>query len=126
MTVLANMIGAGTTVTAVASAGSAGSLPEAAKAAKLSQAAESFEGMMLGEMLKGLQFGGVPGSGDAEDAQASGESGGAGETIRGMATEALAKALAHHGGMGIAKKMVDEVKAESDAVQRRQRGAKVP
>ena len=103
----------------------AGALSEAAKTAKLTEAAQSFEGMMLGEMLKGLQFGGVPGSGDAEDAQESGEGGGAGETIRGMGTEALAKALAQHGGMGIAKKIVGDVKAESDAVKRRQQGGKV-
>ncbi len=123
MTPLANLTAVGVLKTGAAPV--TGGLSEAAKTAKLTEAAQSFEGMMLGEMLKELQFGGVPGSGDAEDAQASGEGGGAGETIRGMGTEALAKALAQHGGMGIAKKIVGEVKAESDAVTRRQQGAKV-
>ena len=102
-----------------------GGLSEAAKTARLTRAAQQFEAMMMGEMLKGMQFGGAPGTGDAEDAESSGEGGGAAATIRGMGTDALARALAEHGGMGIAKKLVGEVKAEGAAVKRRQDGAKV-
>ena len=55
---------------------------------KLVDGAREFEAMMLGQMLKGLSFGGAPGE-DAEDADA-----GAAGTVRSFGTEAVAKAVA--------------------------------
>ena len=69
---------------------------------------------MLSQMLKPLHFGaGVDERG--EDT----EGGGAADTIRGMATEALGKALAQHGGLGIARKILREVTTEGEAVEAR-------
>lgn len=76
---------------------------------KLVKAAEAFEAMMLNEMLKPLKFGAEVDSGGDESA------GGAGDTIRGMGTDALGKALASHGGLGVARKIVAEVTREHDA-----------
>jgi Rod binding domain-containing protein len=76
---------------------------------KLVEGAQSFEAMMMGEMLKPLQFGaGVEDGGEPS-------AGGAADTLRGMGTDALAKALVSRGGLGIARKIVDEVTAEEQA-----------
>lgn len=75
--------------------------------AKLVDGARQFEGMMLQEMLKPLHFG------EAEAAE-DGSGGGAGDTIRGFATEAFAKAIAAKGGFGIAEQIVRQVEAERD------------
>jgi flagellar protein FlgJ len=91
----------------------------AAKRAKLADAAEQFEASMLREMLKPLQFGAAADAGGEESA------GGAADTIRGLGTDALAKALASHGGLGIARKIVKEVTAEHQAVDKREKGTKV-
>ena len=77
--------------------------------AKLVNAAQSFEAMMLNEMMKPLHFG----NGVDEGGDESGE--GAAGTIRGMGTETLSKALSAHGGLGIAQKIVAEVTREHDA-----------
>jgi flagellar protein FlgJ len=91
----------------------------AAQQAKLVEGAQSFEAMMLGEMLKPLQFG--AGVEDGDEASA----GGAAETVRGMGTDALAKALSSHGGLGLARKIVDQVTAEHDAANRKSGRTKV-
>jgi Rod binding domain-containing protein len=75
----------------------------------LVEGAQSFEAMMMGEMLKPLQFG----SGVEDGGEPS--AGGAADTLSGMGTDALAKALASRGGLGIARKIVDEVTAEQQA-----------
>lgn len=77
----------------------------AAKDSKLATAAHEFEGMMLQEMLKGLNFG------DSPDA-ASESSGGATESIRTFGTEAMAKAIAAHGGFGLANQIIQQVTRE--------------
>jgi len=77
--------------------------------AKLVSAAQAFEAMMLNEMLKPLHFGAGVDAGGEESA------GGASDTIRGMGTDALGKALASHGGLGIARKVVAEVTREHEA-----------
>ena len=87
--------------------------------AKLVGAAQEFEAMMLGEMLKPLHFGaGVDEAGDEGQ-------GGAADTIRGLATDALGKSLAAHGGVGIARKIITEVSAEHEARTKIKKGTKV-
>jgi Rod binding domain-containing protein len=90
-----------------------------AKTAKLADAAQQFEAMMLTEMLKPLHFGSGVDEGGEEGP------GGAADTLRGMATDALGKALAANGGMGIAKKIVEDVTKEGESREARRRGAKV-
>ena len=82
--------------------------------AKLKDGAREFESMMLGEMLKPMHFGGVPGS-----EEEGGDS--AGDTVQGFGTEALTKAIASGGGFGIARQILRQVTAEHDA-----QGGKVP
>jgi Rod binding domain-containing protein len=89
------------------------------KTAKLVNAAQEFEAMMLNEMLKPLHFGSGVEDGSEESA------GGAAETIRGMGTDALGKALASHGGLGIARKIVADVTKERDHAKAQMKGAKV-
>ena len=87
---------------------------------KLVEGAQSFEAMMLGEMLKPLQFGaGVQDGGEPS-------AGGATDTLRGMGTDALAKALASRGGLGVARKIVDEVTAEQQGRDKAKGVTKVP
>jgi Rod binding domain-containing protein len=89
------------------------------KLAKLTSAAQSFEAMMLNEMLKPLHFGAGVADGSEDDA------GGAADTIKGMATDALGKALASGGGFGIARKIVKQVTAEEEATKVRRGETKV-
>lgn len=86
--------------------------------AKLRDAAQQFEAMMLGEMLKPLQFGGAP----AADEEGGG---GANDTIRSFGTEAVAKAVASHGGFGIARQIIRQVTAEREGREAEQSGTKV-
>lgn len=75
---------------------------EAAQHARLVDAAQQFEGMLLKEMLKGMQGG--------EDGDDSG--GGSNETLRSYGVEAVAHAIAQGGGIGIARQVVAKVSAE--------------
>jgi Rod binding domain-containing protein len=109
----------GTPRAATVSAGT-GIAPSAdAKTARLVNASQEFEAMMLNEMLKPLQFGAGVEDGGEES------SGGAAATIRGMGTDALGKALASHGGMGIARKIVADVTKERETTKVQGKGAKV-
>jgi Rod binding domain-containing protein len=81
---------------------------DGAKTAKLSKAAEEFEAVMLNELLKPLHFGAGVDQGEEEP------SGDAAETVRGLGTDALGKALAAQGGFGIARKVVKEVTREAN------------
>jgi Rod binding domain-containing protein len=76
---------------------------------KLADGAHEFEAMMLGQMLKGLSFGGAPGD-DPDDSDA-----GAAGTVRSFGTEAVAKAISAGGGFGLARQMIRQVEAERDA-----------
>jgi flagellar protein FlgJ len=78
---------------------------DAAAHSKLVDAAQQFEGMLLQEMLKGMQ-----GSKDGEDGDDSG--GGSNETLRSFGTEAVARAIAKGGGFGIARQVINKVTAE--------------
>ena len=77
---------------------------DARQQAKLVDGAQQFEGMMLAQMLKPLQFGEAAGADESE--------GGANDTIRSMGVEALSKAIAQGGGVGIAKSVIKQVTAE--------------
>jgi len=78
---------------------------DAAQHTKLVNAAQQFEGMLLQEMLKGMQ-----GTKDGEDEDDSG--GGSNDTLRSFGTEAVAQAIAKGGGVGIARQIVNKVTAE--------------
>jgi flagellar protein FlgJ len=81
-----------------------------ARQAKLADAAQQFEGMMLQELLKPLQSGksgdesggGGFGTGDADRDTAL-------DTISSYGTEAVAAAIAKHGGLGIAKQVMRQI-----------------
>ncbi|HEY0263720.1 MAG TPA: hypothetical protein VGC07_04285 [Granulicella sp.] len=75
-----------------------------AQHAKLVDAAQQFEGMLLQEMLKGMQTGK-----DGDD-----DSGGEGDndTMRSYGVEAVAHGIAQAGGIGIAKQVVAKVDRE--------------
>ncbi len=77
---------------------------------KLTDGAHQFEAMMLEEMLKPLKFGESPDAAGEAD-----RGGGAGSTIQGYGTEALAKAISDGGGFGLARQIVQQVAAEDRA-----------
>ncbi len=83
--------------------------------AKLEDGARQFEAMMLQEMLKPLHFGGSPDEADSE--------GGEAETIRGLGTEAVAKAIAKAGGFGLARQIIRQVGQEDQSKIRGSGGA---
>lgn len=91
--------------------GASAALPAKAADKKLVEGARDFEAMMLGQLLKGLSFGGAPGE-DPEDSEA-----GAAGTVRSFGTEAVAKAVAAGGGFGLARQIVRQVEAERDATK---------
>jgi Rod binding domain-containing protein len=81
--------------------------PVSQRLAKLTDGAQSFEAMMLGQMLKPLRFGGSPGASDDDGNTDAGA-----DTTRGMGTEALARAIASGGGFGIARQIIRQVTSE--------------
>lgn len=97
----------------VTTAASLGALDPAdrARRAKLQDAAQQFEGMMMQELLKPLQ------SGKDGDENESGGGFGTGDperdtsldTMSSYGTEAVATALAKHGGLGIAKQVMNQI-----------------
>ncbi len=89
-----------------------------ARSARLADSAHQFEAMMLQEILKPLNFSASPGS--DEDSESSG----AGSTIQGYGTEALAKAVSDGGGFGIAQHIIQQVAAQ-DAKRQPAAGSKV-
>ncbi|NYF80157.1 hypothetical protein [Granulicella arctica] len=81
---------------------------DAARHARLVDAAQQFEGMLLQEMLKGIQSGKEElGSGESDSGDDSGD------TLRSFGTEAVATAIAKGGGVGIARQIVQKVTLES-------------
>ena len=108
---------------AIAVAGASQQAPAPAAAAvehrKLTGAAQQFEGMLLEEMLKpmkqhGFCRGDGDDGGDSDDDNKDGGSG-LGDTLSSYGTEALATAIAKGGGMGIAKRVVEQVEREKSA-----------
>lgn len=87
---------------------------DAAQHRKLVDAAQQFEGMLLQEMLKGMQSGKDElGSGDGSGKGGDDSSGDdSGDTLRSFGTEAVARAIAKGGGVGIARQVVRKVEIE--------------
>jgi Rod binding domain-containing protein len=87
---------------------------EAAQHAQLVDAAQQFEGLLLQEMLKGMQTGK-----DSQDADSGDDdSTGSNDTLRSFGTEAVAHAIAKGGGVGIARQVVEKVTTEHAYSQR--------
>lgn len=78
---------------------------------KLTDAAQQFEGMLLQEMLKPMKEHGFCEDDGQSDESKDGNSG-FGDTLSGFGTEALATAIAKGGGLGIAKRVVEQVEGE--------------
>ena len=81
---------------------------------KLTDAAQEFEGMLLQEMLKPMKEHGFC-EGDGEDGSDDKDSSGFGDTLSSFGTEAMATAIARDGGLGIAKRVVEQVEGEKAA-----------
>ena len=94
-------------------AGAVGVEKDAAQHRKLVDAAQQFEGMLLQEMLKGMQSGKDElGSGDGSDKGSDTSGDDSGDTLRSFGTEAVARAIAKGGGVGIARQVVRKVEIE--------------
>jgi flagellar protein FlgJ len=79
---------------------------------KLTDAAQQFEGMLLQEMLKPMkEHGFAQEEADGDDKDASGY----GDTLSSFGSETLATAIAKGGGLGIAKRVVEQVEGEKAA-----------
>lgn len=74
--------------------------------AKLVDAAQQFEAMMMQEMMKPLQAGNDGWGGEQQNDDP------AADTVSGFGTEAVAKAIAKGGGLGIAKQVIQQVTLE--------------
>jgi len=79
---------------------------------KLTDAAQQFEGMLLQELLKPMKEHGFC-QGDGQD-ESDGKDSGSGfaDTLSSFGTEAMATAIAKGGGLGIAKRVVEQVEGE--------------
>jgi flagellar protein FlgJ len=78
---------------------------------KLTNAAQQFEGMLLQEMLKPMKEHGF----GQEDSDDDGDKAGGssfGDTLSSFGSETLATAIAKGGGLGIAKRVVEQVEVE--------------
>jgi len=78
---------------------------------KLTEAAQQFEGMLLQEMLKPMREHGF-GQEQSEDKE---DGSGFADTLSSFGTETMATAIAKGGGLGIAKRVVEQVEAEKVA-----------
>ena len=88
---------------------------EALQHRKLTDAAQQFEGMFLQQLLKPLSA--------KEDGEQDEDAGSGGSTYQSLGVEAMAKAVAAGGGMGIAKSVVKQVELEQH--QRHEEATKV-
>jgi len=78
---------------------------------KLAGAAQQFEGMLLQEMLKPMREHGFC----QDESEDKGEGSGFADTLSSFGTEAMATAIAKGGGLGIAKRVVEQVEGEKAA-----------
>lgn len=79
---------------------------EAQRHAKLTDAAQQFEAMMMQELLKPFATGQNGWGGEEQSTDA------AADTMSSFGTEAVAKAIAKGGGLGIAKQVIQQVTEE--------------
>jgi flagellar protein FlgJ len=107
---------------AIGAAGTSGAAEMPAAAAptaehrKLTEAAQQFEGMFLQEMLKPMkEHGFCAGGSDEDEGGADKDGGGFADTLSGYGTEMLATAIAKAGGLGIARRVVEQVEGEKAA-----------
>jgi flagellar protein FlgJ len=79
---------------------------ETRQQAKLADAAQQFEAMLMQEMLKPMQAGQDSWGGEEKTDDPSAD------TISSFGTEAVAKAIAKGGGLGIARQVIQQVTLE--------------
>jgi flagellar protein FlgJ len=91
---------------------------------KLTDAAQQFEGMLLQEMLKPMKEHGFAQDETDDDSDKDAGSG-YGDTLSSFGSETLATAIAKGGGLGIAKRVVEQVEGEK-AARNTATSAKVP
>lgn len=89
--------------------------------AKLVDAAQQFEAIFLGEMLKPMQSKDGGWDGDSS----SGESNGSGGTLASYGVESVARAIAKAGGLGIARQVVEKVSHQAEKTSDTADGTKV-
>jgi len=77
---------------------------------KLTEAAQQFEGMLLQEMLKPMREHGF-----AQDGNDDKDGSGFADTMSSYGTEAVATAIAKGGGLGIAKRVIEQVEGEKSS-----------
>lgn len=75
--------------------------------ARLVDAAQRFEGMLLQELLKPVQSGKDDWGTEDPDTDHSAD------TLSGFGTEAVANAISKNGGLGIARRIIQQVSRES-------------
>ena len=93
---------------------------ETQKQAKLADAAQQFEAMLMQEMLKPMQAGQDSWGGEEKNDDPSAD------TISSFGTEAVAKAIAKGGGLGIARQVIRQVTLEHlQNAEKNQPGTKV-
>lgn len=86
----------------------------AAEHRKLTDAAQQFEGMLLQEMLKPMrEHGFCLEEGDEDNDNKEGS--GFGDTLSSVGIEAVATAIAKGGGLGLAKRVVEQMEGEKAA-----------
>jgi peptidoglycan hydrolase FlgJ len=98
-------------VPAVSTVPSASTAADKLQHKKLVAAAQQFEGMLMQELLKPMKEHGF--SQDEEDSKDEGS--GFGDTLSSYGTETMATAIAKGGGLGIAKRVVEQVEGEKAA-----------
>ena len=94
-----------------ATAAASGSEGQVQPQPRLVKAAHEFEAQMMKEIMKPMTSAGSSLTGDDDDADSSSGSGGA---LGQFASEALARALSDHGGLGIANQIVKELSHSSN------------
>ena len=82
---------------------------------KLTDAAQQFEGMLLQEMLKPMREHGFCQEEGDEDNDSKEEGSGFGDTLSSVGIEAVATAIAKGGGLGLAKRVVEQMEGEKAA-----------
>ncbi|HWZ51340.1 MAG TPA: hypothetical protein VNW54_07735 [Granulicella sp.] len=97
-----------------------GAVFEAQRHARLVDAAQQFEGMMLEQILKPMQRSQDSGFGQDPD----GERDGSLDTMSSYGREAVAKAIAKSGGVGIARKIVADVSRTDAKTEKGRTGTK--